>query len=190
MSAKQTGAKAQRLLVAIVRTCTGVEADIGLSADVLGLHVQRGTEGTGAVGRGTCTALYLHALHRRDEVGHVDEVDLRALCVVDGHTVGSDVDTARVNATHADGGVADPVAGIGGRGDGGRQREDIRDILPEVHLFDLFLCERREGHRCLLVGAGGSHLYVLELIRADGVYRLVVGSPRSSGGTRQCDHYQ
>ena len=121
VSAKQTGAETQCLLVAVVRSCAGVEADIGLSADVLGLHVQRSTEGTGAVGRGTGAALYLHALHRRGEVGHVDEVDLRALCVVDRHAVGRDVDAAGIHATHADGGVANAVAGVGGGGDGGRQ---------------------------------------------------------------------
>ena len=187
---EQTSAEAQRLLVAIIRTGTGIEADIRLCADIFRLHIQRSTEGTSTICRSTGTALQLHALYRRGEIAHVDEIDLRAFRVVDGNAVGSDVDTARINATHADGGVADPVAGIGSRGDRGRQRENIRDILSEVHLFDLFLSERREGHRRFLAGAGGSHLYALKLIRADGVYRLIVGSPRSSGGTRQCGQHQ
>ena len=61
---EQTGAEAQRLLVAIIRTGTGIEADIRLRADIFRLHVQRSTEGTCTICRSPGTALQLHALYR------------------------------------------------------------------------------------------------------------------------------
>ena len=61
---EQTGAEAQRLLVAVVGSGAGIEADKRQRADILRLHVQRSAEGTGTIRRGAGTALQLHALHR------------------------------------------------------------------------------------------------------------------------------
>ena len=170
----------------VVGTATEVHSYEGLRADVLRLHVQCGTEGTGAVGRRSDTALYLHRLHAGGKVAHVDPVELCALGIVHGYAVGRDVDARRVGAAHAERRVAYAVAGVRGQRYGGGQRQQVGHVLSVVHLLQLFTVHVGEGHGRLLRGADGGHLHILQLDRLQrvhGLYRVNTCCP-------QCDNHQ
>ena len=184
--AHETRAEAHRLLVAVVGAAAEVDAHEGLGADVLGLHVQRGAEGTGAVGRRAHAALYLHRLHGGGEVAHVHPVELCALGVVHGHAVGRDVDARGVGAAHAQRRVADAVAGVAGHRHARRQRDEERDVLSVVHLGYLPFVHVSKGHGGLLRGAGRRHLHALQLHTLQRVYRL---GGVHTGCPCECSHH-
>ena len=172
MSAHESRAESERLLVAIVRTAAEVDAHEGLGADVLGEHVQRGTEGAGAVGRCTHAALNLHRLHGGGEVAHVHPEELCALSIVHRHAVGGDVDARRVGAAHAQRGVAYAVAGVAGHRYAGRERNQEGNVLAMVHLGYLLLIHVGVGHGGFLCGTDGGYLHGLQFHGLQRVNRL------------------
>ena len=88
--------------MAVVGAAGEVDAEERLHADVLSLHVERGSEGTGTVGRRTHAALDLYRLHAAGEVAHVDPEHLVRLGVVHRYAVGRDVDAAGIRSAHSE----------------------------------------------------------------------------------------
>ena len=83
------------------------------------------------------TALHLHRLHVRHQVGQIGEVQHLIFHVVQRHAVERDVDARLVDAAQPQVAVAPAGAGFGVRRHGGRRiHEQHRDVLPEVPLRD------------------------------------------------------
>ena len=111
---EQAGSHFHGLAVSVVRTVGSAHHSAAVVGGSVGEHVDARAESAGAVGRSAGTALHLDVAQRRSQVGHVHPVHIVTFRIVDGHTVGGDVDARSVGAAHADAAVADAAAGIAG----------------------------------------------------------------------------
>ena len=102
MATQQSCAEAHCLFMTIVRARTEVDADKRVDTDILCQHIDGGAEGTGTIGRGTHTALYLHGLHTAGEITHIHPGKSCTLGIIHRDAVGGDVDTGRVCSTYPD----------------------------------------------------------------------------------------
>ena len=100
VSADEPCSEAQSLLVRTVTAARKVDTEEWFGTDVLGLHVQGSTKSTRTIGRRTGSSLQLHALHARGKVAHIHPKEGCTLGIVHRNTVGSDVHTRGINATH------------------------------------------------------------------------------------------
>ena len=160
---KQSAAHFHRLLVGVERTVGSGHLSVRLVAEVRRHHVDRRTEGAGAVGRRAHAALYLNAFQAGQQVGHIHPEDVVALGVVDGNAVDRDVDAAAVGASDAHRGVTDAGTGIAGGHHRRRHRQHLRKVLAEIDLFNLFLRHIGKSDGSGLRGTGGYHLHLVHL---------------------------
>ena len=191
VAADEAGAGAEGLPVGGVGAAGSGEFGVGLLGGGVGDHVDAGAEGSGSVGRGPRSALDLDGGDRRCEVGHVDPVDVVALGIVDGDSVGADVDAGAVGAADAHGGVAGPRAGVGADGDGGGHLQEVGHVAPVVRAEELALPDVGEGHRGARRGAvGGNYLHPAELyfhrIAVCAAARAAAGGGSVEEGPRAC----
>ena len=163
MSTQQSCAEPQRLLMAVIRTATEVNANERFRTDILRLHVQRSTKGAGTIRRGSHTTLYLHRLHTTGKVTHVHPVELGRLGIVHRDSVGRDVDTAGIRTTHTQRRIAYAVSSIRRHSYRGSQRQQVWNILTMVDSLQLIFTHIGKCHWHLSGGTGRHHLYVLQL---------------------------
>ncbi len=160
------------------------ELGVGVLRGGVGHHIDARAEGSRAVGRGPRPALYLHVAHRRCEVGHVDPVDVVALGIVDGDSVGADVDARAVGAAYAHRGVAHGRAGVGGGGDRGGHLQEVGHVAPVVVSQELALPDIGEGHGGARRRAVGHDLHLVQH-EVQGVTAVTDGGRRQVDGPRR-----
>ena len=152
-----------RLLVCVERAVRTVQLGIRLQGEVSRLHVDAGSERSCTIGGGSCAALYLHVFDGRCEVGQVHPEYVVALGIVDGNTVGGDVDACSVRTAHSQCRITDAGSGVTG-GDGGRcHAQQVRQVLAEVLLFELVFVDVGKRHRGSPCGTCGDNLYFLQV---------------------------
>ena len=174
--------------MAVVAATAEVDAKVWLCTDVVCLHIQRCTKGTGTVGGCSYTTLYLHRLHTAGEVAHVDPKKLSTLGIVHGDAVGCDVDAAGVCATNTQCGVADAVTSVAGHRHRGCQRQQEGNVLAVVDGLQLFLVHVGKGHRRLARSSRRYDLYVLQLYAFQRVQLCVHYGGMGSRYAHQCHH--
>ena len=88
---------------------------------------------------------------------------MTAFRIVQWYAVGGNVDSRRVGATHIDAAVAYAHASIAGCCYRRSESKQRRNVLAEVHLLQVFLCQVVVRHRHLAYSTSGNHLYCLQL---------------------------
>lgn len=133
---QQSGSHFYSFLVGVERTIGTVELrHYGFIDAAFGLHIDTGSEGTGAVGRCSCATLHLHILYGRREVGHIYPEQVVAFGIVHRDAVYSDIDTRAVSASYTKSRIADARSRIRCGQRGRSHAQQVGNILPEVHFF-------------------------------------------------------
>ena len=86
-----------------------------------------------------------------------------AFGIVHRNAVGGDVDTCPVRSAHTQGGIADACSGITGGQCRRCHTEQIRDILPEVLLFEFLFRHVGKCYGSLRSGTCGYYLHLLQV---------------------------
>ena len=95
------GTGTEAVLTGVPAAETDVGRTVGTAFGVEGLHVDGGSKGRAASGRGSHATLYLHTLGHTPDVGNIVPEHSLAFGVVERNTVDVDIDAAGINTTNA-----------------------------------------------------------------------------------------
>ena len=131
----------------IERTIRTIERHRWFSDKFSRLHIDTGSESTCSVGRCTGSTLHLHVFYARSKIRKIYPEYRMAFGIIDRNTIGSNIDSCTVCASHSDRGITNTCASITGTDSTRRHTQQIGEVLPQVLLLKFLLADIGKSHR-------------------------------------------